>query len=138
MIGRMALSALAVVAFCWQSGAQAQDRLKIAYSSADASNTVWFTALDAGIWQLAPGQISGPFEGLFGYEIVQVKEQHMQPLDQVRENVTGIIKAEALEQRQQEIISAAQVTLAPQFKDAPLPCETPTRSFTLKDPLQTP
>ena len=29
----------------------AQERLKIAYSSADASNTVWFTALDAGLYR---------------------------------------------------------------------------------------
>lgn len=29
----------------------AQERLKIAYSSADASNTVWFTALDAGFYR---------------------------------------------------------------------------------------
>src|SRR5882672_12748099 len=31
--------------------ARAQERLKIAYSSADASNTVWFTALDAGMYR---------------------------------------------------------------------------------------
>jgi NitT/TauT family transport system substrate-binding protein len=30
---------------------QAQERVKIAYSSADASNVVWFTALDAGIYR---------------------------------------------------------------------------------------
>ena len=29
----------------------AQERIKIAYSSADASNTVWFTALDAGFYR---------------------------------------------------------------------------------------
>src|SRR5512134_1989699 len=29
----------------------AQDRVKIAYSSADASNVVWFTALDGGIYR---------------------------------------------------------------------------------------
>jgi len=29
----------------------AQERIKIAYSSADASNTVWFTALDAGLYR---------------------------------------------------------------------------------------
>ena len=28
-----------------------QERVKIAYSSADASNTVWFTALDAGLYR---------------------------------------------------------------------------------------
>jgi NitT/TauT family transport system substrate-binding protein len=32
-----------------QSGAQ--ERVKIAYSSADASNVVWFSALDAGIYR---------------------------------------------------------------------------------------
>ncbi len=31
--------------------ARAQERLKIAYSSADASNTVWFTALDSGMYR---------------------------------------------------------------------------------------
>ena len=31
--------------------AQSQERIKIAYSSADASNTVWFTALDAGLYK---------------------------------------------------------------------------------------
>jgi NitT/TauT family transport system substrate-binding protein len=31
--------------------APAQERVKIAYSSADASNVVWFTALDAGIYR---------------------------------------------------------------------------------------
>ena len=31
--------------------ARAQERLKIAYSSADASNAVWFTALDAGLYK---------------------------------------------------------------------------------------
>ncbi|HWP24474.1 MAG TPA: ABC transporter substrate-binding protein [Candidatus Binatia bacterium] len=34
-----------------QTEAPAQERLKIAYSSADASNTVWFTALDAGFYR---------------------------------------------------------------------------------------
>src|ERR1044072_3253093 len=28
-----------------------QERVKVAYSSADASNTVWFTALDAGLYR---------------------------------------------------------------------------------------
>ncbi len=31
--------------------AGAQERIKIAYSSADASNTVWFTALDSGLYR---------------------------------------------------------------------------------------
>jgi len=30
---------------------RAQERIKIAYSSADASNTVWFTALDSGMYK---------------------------------------------------------------------------------------
>ncbi len=33
------------------SGPEAQERVKIAYSSADASNVVWFTALDTGIYR---------------------------------------------------------------------------------------
>jgi NitT/TauT family transport system substrate-binding protein len=32
-------------------GLEAQERVKIAYSSADASNVVWFTALDTGIYR---------------------------------------------------------------------------------------
>jgi NitT/TauT family transport system substrate-binding protein len=33
------------------AGARAQERVKIAYSSADASNAVWFLALDAGLYK---------------------------------------------------------------------------------------
>ena len=33
------------------SGLEAQERVKIAYSSADASNVVWFTALDTGLYR---------------------------------------------------------------------------------------
>ena len=40
---------------CWfwlhPTHSVAQERVKIAYSSADASNTVWFTALDAGLYR---------------------------------------------------------------------------------------
>jgi len=45
---------LLVLFFCTLGLARAgsaQERLKIAYSSADASNTVWFTALDAGFYR---------------------------------------------------------------------------------------
>lgn len=42
---------LAGIAFAIPGGGFAQERLKIAYSSADASNTVWFTALDAGLYR---------------------------------------------------------------------------------------
>src|SRR5713226_5522202 len=42
---------LAGIAFVIPGGGFAQERLKIAYSSADASNTVWFTALDAGLYR---------------------------------------------------------------------------------------
>ena len=95
-------------------------------------------AADAMIWQLTPGQVSTPFEGRFGYEIVQVEEKRAQPIDEARDNIIGRIKAEAIERRQREIVSAAQVTLTPQYKDAPLPCETPSQPFTLKDSLQSP
>ena len=50
MIGRVVIFTL-LVGFCSPSGALAQEHLKIAYSSADASNTVWFTALDGGIYK---------------------------------------------------------------------------------------
>jgi NitT/TauT family transport system substrate-binding protein len=51
MISRLlaALFILSGMLCCHQ--ASAQERLKIAYSSADASNTVWFTALDAGLYR---------------------------------------------------------------------------------------
>jgi len=42
-----ALSAL----FAYRADLSAQEKLKIAYSSADASNAVWFTALDAGLYR---------------------------------------------------------------------------------------
>lgn len=49
MIGRALILALALgVALC---DVYAQERVKIAYSSADASNAVWFTALDAGFYR---------------------------------------------------------------------------------------
>src|ERR1700752_1999670 len=40
-----------IFALALPAGARAQERLKIAYSSADASNTVWFTALDSGMYR---------------------------------------------------------------------------------------
>jgi len=42
-----ALSAM----FGYRADLSAQEKLKIAYSSADASNAVWFTALDAGMYR---------------------------------------------------------------------------------------
>jgi len=42
---------LALVVCSSTTGARAQERIKIAYSSADASNTVWFLALDAGLYR---------------------------------------------------------------------------------------
>src|SRR5918999_253997 len=35
----------------WRAELAAQERMKIAYSSADASNAVWFLALDAGLYR---------------------------------------------------------------------------------------
>jgi NitT/TauT family transport system substrate-binding protein len=40
-----------IFALALPAAAQAQERIKIAYSSADASNTVWFTALDSGMYK---------------------------------------------------------------------------------------
>jgi NitT/TauT family transport system substrate-binding protein len=48
---RTAMFALVCVILCGQAAAHAQEKLKIAYSSADASNTVWFTAVDAGFYK---------------------------------------------------------------------------------------
>ena len=42
---------LAGIALLFPERGFGQERVKIAYSSADASNTVWFTALDAGLYR---------------------------------------------------------------------------------------
>lgn len=43
---------LSLLSWFWLQGAAgAQERIKLAYSSADASNTVWFTALDGGMYR---------------------------------------------------------------------------------------
>lgn len=97
-------------------------------------------ALDAMIWQLAPGQTSAPFVGRFGYEIVRVEDHRTQPIDQVQDAITGRIKSDALERRQQQIVSAAHISLSSEFEfaDSPLPCQTPSKPFTLKDSLPNP
>ena len=94
-------------------------------------------ALDHAIWSLAPGQISVPFEGRLGYEIVQVQALRTQPLDPVRGIILGRIKAEALDRRQHSIVEAAHITLEPSYRDSPLPCGSSSQ-FTLKDRLPTP
>lgn len=94
-------------------------------------------ALDHAIWSLAPGQTSGPLEGRFGYEIVQVQALRTQPLDAVRGVILGRIKAEALDRRQHSIVEAAHITLEPSYADSPLPCGSSSQ-FTLKDRLPTP
>lgn len=52
-MNKMIAVVLTVMMTAWLgfSTAQSQERLKIAYSSADASNVVWFTALDGGIYR---------------------------------------------------------------------------------------
>jgi len=45
------LSLLILLSFGSYTPSAAQERVKIAYSSADASNVVWFTALDGGIYR---------------------------------------------------------------------------------------
>jgi parvulin-like peptidyl-prolyl isomerase len=92
-------------------------------------------AVDGILWSLTPGQLSAPFQGRFGYEIVQVEERRIRPLDAVRESIIGNLKA-ALESREQEIISAAHISLEPAFVDGSLPCET--RAFNLPDKLDPP
>jgi hypothetical protein len=93
-------------------------------------------AVDGILWSLAPGQLSAPLQGRFGYEIVQVEERRIQPLDAIRESIIGNLKAAALERREQEIISAAHIRLEPAFVDGSLPCET--RAFNLPDRLDPP
>ena len=90
-------------------------------------------AVDGILWSLTPGQMSAPFEGRFGYEIVQVEERRIQPLDAIRESIMGNLKAAAAERKEQEIISAAHISLEPAFVDGSLPCET--RAFNLPDKL---
>jgi NitT/TauT family transport system substrate-binding protein len=46
----LVLGIISVIASLASYGA-AQERMKIAYSSADASNTVWFTALESGLYR---------------------------------------------------------------------------------------
>jgi len=95
-------------------------------------------AVDKVLWFLAPGETSAPFEGRFGYEIVQVEDRRTQPLDSVREVIIGKIKSAAFEQKQQEIVAAAHVTLEPDYLNAPLPCDSGSRAFTLPNSLQAP
>jgi ABC-type nitrate/sulfonate/bicarbonate transport system substrate-binding protein len=47
----LSLSLLVLLTAGGLTPGSAQERVKIAYSSADASNVVWFTALDAGIYR---------------------------------------------------------------------------------------
>jgi len=53
MIARViaATTLFVIGSFGSAQNSRAQERLKIAYSSADASNTVWFTALDGGLYR---------------------------------------------------------------------------------------
>jgi len=95
-------------------------------------------AVDTMLWSLAPGETSAPFEGRFGYEIVWVEEKRTQPLEAVREVIVGKIKSAAFEQRQREIVEAAHVTLEPDYLNAPLPCDSGSRAFTLPNSLQAP
>ena len=51
-ISMIKATAMTLLGAMWlSSDAIAQERVKIAYSSADASNTVWFTALDGGMYR---------------------------------------------------------------------------------------
>jgi NitT/TauT family transport system substrate-binding protein len=56
MTGMIARSIIAMTMgliglFAWVRDASAQERVKIAYSSADASNAIWYMALDAGLYK---------------------------------------------------------------------------------------
>ncbi len=48
---RLAAVLAVFVIFTYRADLSAQEKVKIAYSSADASNAVWFTALDAGMYR---------------------------------------------------------------------------------------
>src|SRR5574339_1085644 len=47
----LSLSLLVLLTAGGPTPGSAQERVKIAYSSADASNVVWFTALDGGLYR---------------------------------------------------------------------------------------
>jgi parvulin-like peptidyl-prolyl isomerase len=90
-------------------------------------------AVDHKIWSLASGQTSVPFEGRFGYEIVQVQAHRTQPLEAVRGTIIGKIRAAALDRTQHRIVEAARITVEPSCAGLPLPCGS-SPQFTLKDP----
>ncbi len=89
-------------------------------------------AVDRVVWSLAPGKTSAPFEGRFGYEIVQVESRRTLPLDDVRQSIIGDIKFEVSKRQQQEIISAAHITLSKSYTNSPLPCAS--NALTLPKP----
>lgn len=93
--------------------------------------------VDHAIWSLAPGQTSGPLEGRFGYQIVQVQALRTQPLEAVRGIILGKIRADTLARRQHSIVEAAHITLEPSYAGSPLSCGG-SPQFTLKDPLPAP
>lgn len=80
-------------------------------------------AVDHAIWSLAPGEISIPFAGRFGYEIVRVESRGILSLNEARADVIGNIKFLRTIRRRQEIISAARIQLKRSYMDSELPCE---------------
>jgi len=81
-------------------------------------------AIDKVLWSLEPGQTSPPFEGRFGYEIIQVEGRRTLPLQDVRASIIRDIKFEGSQRRQREIITAAHIRLTKTFRGSPLPCES--------------
>lgn len=80
-------------------------------------------AVDQVLWSLTPGETSAPFEGRFGYQIVEVEERRTLPLNSVRELIIGNIRAEVLDRRQKLIIAAAHIRMEQIYLDSGLPCK---------------
>ena len=80
-------------------------------------------AVDAVLWSLAPGQMSKPFAGRFGYEIVKVDGRRVLSVDEARPTIIGDLKFQGSMRRQEQIINAAHIRLKRVFMSSPLPCD---------------
>ena len=80
-------------------------------------------AVDAVLWSLAPGQMSQPFAGRFGYEIVKVERRRVLSVDEARPTIIGDLKFQGSVRRQEQIINAAHIRLKRVFMSSRLPCD---------------
>jgi parvulin-like peptidyl-prolyl cis-trans isomerase-like protein len=80
------------------------------------------------LWSLVPDQTSAPFVDRFGYAIVRVEGRRVLPLNDVRETIIGDLKFAADKRRQNEIISAAHISMKKAYMTSPLPCSPSTQA----------